>query len=115
MVSGELGAGKSEEAASPVLRGSLVNFTFYGVPWSYWTVTTLLTQVPFPRLGSVVFSFFELTDACVHALRHALIIRTLRLGNEQELKLKLANLVGCFALHAQASGTSLAFDAACTW
>lgn len=112
MEGGEFGAGKSEEAAPPVLRGSLVDLTSQGVSCCYWTVTTLLAQVPFPRFGRVGFSFFELANACIHALWHALITRALRLGHEQELKLKLANLVGCFALHAHASGASLAFNAA---
>ena len=65
----------------------------------------------FPCLASVGFGFFELADARIHALRHILFTCSLGLGYEQELKLKLADLIGCLALYAHAGRTTLAFHA----
>lgn len=78
---------------------------------TYWTVTTLLTQMTFPISGECLFSVLHFSDARIHTLGNVIISSALGLWYEQELQLKLADLVRSPSLNN--SVTTLALDTRC--
>src|SRR5271154_2156827 len=111
VISGQFCACQLEEASPPELFSVNERPWTRTIRWStHRTVTTLLAQISFPSMVLILlirlrFRLSQPPNRPVHALRHFLILRALRLRHVHHLQFQLADWIRGFALQ---SGTFLA-------